>query len=214
METGFYTAALCLGSLMDDKTAELRDIFIEATGSDTVTESQAESPGSLADSDRDVDDRLIELIGRMRDRYAFETDFDDETLSRIVQAYYTDHSDREIAAELDCEPRAVFEARLDLHLVSEADRNAAFDLNELRRLIVEDVPLTERAETLDITEETARHYSEIVEADLRSTRANDRFRDEFAELLTDSDLTGQLAREAREDGLKDATEDIETDVSF
>ena len=199
---------------MDDKTAELRDIFIEATGSDTVTESQAESPGSLTDSDRDVSDRLVELIGRMRDRYEFETGFDDDTLSRIVQAFYTDHSDREIAAELDCEPAAVFEARLDLHLVGEADRNAAFDLDELRQLIVEDVPLAERADQLDITDETARHYSEIVAVDLRSTRANDRFRDEFAELLTDSDLTGQLARDAREDGLKDATEDIETDVSF
>ena len=199
---------------MDDKTAELRDIFIEATGSDTVTESQAESPGSLTDSDRDVGDRLGELIARMRERYSFETDFGDETLSRIVQAYYTDHSDREIAAELDCEPQAVFEARLDLHLVSEADRNAEFELDELRRLIVEEVPLSDRAEKLDITDETARHYSEIVEADLRSTRANDRFRDEFAELLTDSDLTGQLARDARTDGLKDATDDIETDVSF
>ncbi len=199
---------------MDDKTAELRDIFIEATGSETVTESQAESPGSLTDTERDVSDRLVELIGRMRERYAFETDFDDETLSRIVQAYYTEHSDREIAAELDCEPQAVFEARLDCHLVSEADRNAEFELDELRRLIVEDVPLADRADKLDITTETARHYSEIVEADLRSTRANDRFRDEFAELLTDSDLTGQLARDARKDGLKDATEDIETDVSF
>jgi len=148
---------------MDDKTAELRDIFIEATGSDTVTESQAESPGSLTDSDRDVDDRLGELIGRMRERYEFETGFDDDTLSRIVQAFYTDHSDREIAAELDCEPQAVFEARLDLHLVSRDDRNAAFELDELRRLVVEDVPLDERAEKLDITDETARHYSEIVE---------------------------------------------------
>ena len=36
---------------MDEKTAELRDIFIEATGSDTVTEQQSESRGSLADVD-------------------------------------------------------------------------------------------------------------------------------------------------------------------
>jgi len=199
---------------MDDKTAELRDIFIEATGSDTVTESQSESPGSLTDTDRDVDERLDELIERMRDRYEFATEFDDETLAGIVQGFYTDHSDREIAAELDVDAEAVFEARLDLHLVGEADRKAEFDLDELRRLVVEEAPLPERADQLDITEATAAHYSEIIEADLRSTRANDRFRDEFAELLTDSDLTGQLARDAREDGLKDATEDIETDVSF
>ena len=199
---------------MDDKTAELRDIFIDATGSDTVTESQSESPGSLTDTDTDVTDRLLELVGRMRDRYEFATGFDDETLCHIVQWYYGDCSDREIAAELEVDPEAVFEARLDLHLVGEADRDAPFELDSLRRLIVEDVPLAERADRLDVTEETARHYSRVVTADLRSTRANDRFRDEFAELLTDSDLTGQLARDAREDGLREATEDIETDVSF
>jgi len=131
---------------MDDKTAELRDIFIDATGSDSVTESQSESPGSLTDTDTDVTDRLLELIGRMRERYTFENGFDDETLSRIVQWYYTDCTDREIAAELEADPEAVFAARLDLHLVDE--------------------------------------------------------------------VTGQLARDAREDGLREATEDIETDVSF
>jgi len=199
---------------MDDKTAELRDIFIDATGSDTVTESQAESPGSLTDTDTDATDRLAELVGRMRERYTFETEFDDDTLCRIVQWFYGDRTDREIAAELDADPEAVFTARLDLHLVAEADREAPLDLDALRRLIVEEVPLDERADRLDVTEATARHYSRIVEADLRSTRANNRFRDEFAELLTDSDLTGQLARDAREDGLEEATEDIETDVSF
>jgi len=199
---------------MDDKTAELRDIFIDATGSDSVTETQSESPGSLTDSDTDVTGRLLELVDRMRERYAFETEFDNETLSRIVQWYYADCTDREIAAELEVGPEAVFTARLDLHLVAEADREASFDLDELRRLVVDDVPLAERAEQLDVTEETARHYSQVVHADLRSTRANNRFRDEFAELLTDSDLTGQLARDAREDGLREATEDIETDVSL
>ncbi|WP_253738239.1 conditioned medium-induced protein 4 [Halohasta salina] len=199
---------------MDDKTAELRDIFIDATGSDTVTESQAESPGSLTDTDTDVTDRLVELVDRMRDRYDFETTFDTETLCRIVQWYYSDCTDREIAAELAADPEAVRTARLDLHLVDDDDREAPFDLDGLRRLVVDDVPLAERAEQLGISEETARHYSEVVAADLRSTRANNRFRDEFAELLTDSDLTGQLARDAREDGLREATEDIETDVSF
>jgi len=29
---------------MNEKTAELRDIFVETTGADTVTERQAESP--------------------------------------------------------------------------------------------------------------------------------------------------------------------------
>lgn len=199
---------------MDDKTSELRDIFIDATGSDTVTESQSESPGSLTDTGADATDRLLELIDRMRERYEFDTDLTDETLSQLVQLYYTDHSDREIAAELEVDAESVFEARLDLHLVRDADRDGEFDLDALRRLIVEDVPQTERADQLEITEETARHYSEVLKADLRSTRANERFRDEFRELLTDSDLTDQLARDAREDGLEEATEDLETDTSF
>jgi len=199
---------------MDEKTAELRDIFIDATGSDTVTESQSESPGSLTETDTDINDRLIELIAQMRDRYEFETDLDDATLRQLLRAYHDGQTDREIAADLEVGPDAVFAARMDLHLVRDSDREASFDLDGLRRLIVEDCPLDERADRLDVTDETARHYSEIVLADLRSTRANDRFRDEFAELLTDSDLTGQLARDVREDGLKDATEDIETDVSF
>ncbi|MFW6320897.1 MAG: conditioned medium-induced protein 4 [Halohasta sp.] len=199
---------------MDDKTEELRDIFIDATGSDTVTESQSESPGSLTDREVDVDERLAELVERMRERYTFETDLDDRRLCELLRAYYDDQSDREIAADLEVDPEVVFTARMDLHLVGEADREAPFDLDRLRRLIVEEIPLAERADRLDVTEETARHYSEVVRADLRSTRANNRFRDEFAELLTDSDLTGQLARDAREDGLQEATEDIETDVSF
>ncbi len=199
---------------MDEKTAELRDIFIDTTGSDTVTENQAESPGSLTEERTNVDERLETLIERMRDRYDFETALDTAALITILRGFHNDDDDRELAAELDCSAETVRAARLNLHLVGEADRDADVDLDRLRRLIVEDMPLAERAEQLNETAETTQYYSEVVRADLRSTRANNRFRDEFAELLTDSDLTGQLATDAREDGLRDATEDIETDVSF
>ena len=199
---------------MDDKTAELRDIFIDATGSDTVTESQSESPGSLTDGETDVTERLDELVDRMRERYEFETELDNKTLCHLLRGYHDEQTDREIAAELEVDAETVLEARLDLHLVRDTDREGPLELDALRQLIVEDISLADRAQRLDVTEETARHYSAVVEADLRSTRANSRFRDEFAELLTDSDLTAQLARDTREDGLKEATEDIETDVSF
>jgi hypothetical protein len=43
---------------------------------------------------------------------------------------------------------------------------------------------------------------------------NHRFRDAFADLLTDADLSARLAEDARRDGLEEATEDIETDVSL
>ena len=200
---------------MDDKTAELRDIFIDATGSDTATESQEESPGSLTDeSEVDTAERLPALIATMRERYEFDAGLDDAALERVVRGFFEGETDADLADALDVAAATVFDARTDLHLVREADRDAPFDLAELRAMAVEGVPLDERAERLDADEATVRRYGDVIDADQESTRANDRFRDGFAELLTDSDLSGRLASDAREDGLREATEDIETDVSF
>jgi hypothetical protein len=54
----------------------------------------------------------------------------------------------------------------------------------------------------------------VVESETAATRASHRFRDEFAELLSDEDISTRLASDARRDGLQDATEDLETDVSL
>ena len=150
----------------------------------------------------------------MRERYPFETALPDSALLVVLRGFHDGRSDEAIAADLVCAPAAVRRARLDLHLVREADREAPFDLEHLRRLLVDDASLEIRAERLGSDADTVAHYSEVVAADLRSTRANGRFRDAFAELLTDADLTDQLAADAREDGLREATEDLETDVSF
>ncbi len=199
---------------MDEKTAALRDIFIDTTGSETVTERQAESPGSLTEERTGVDERLETLIVRMRERYEFKSDLDDSALAAVIRGYYEELDDREIATHLECTPETVRTARLDLHLVRENDRDAPFDLDQLRGLLVEETPLDACAAELETPVETVARYRDVIAADRRSTRANTRFRDEFAELLTDSDLTGQLATNAREDGLREATEDLETDVSF
>ncbi|QCJ47003.1 MULTISPECIES: conditioned medium-induced protein 4 [Haloprofundus] len=199
---------------MDEKTAELRDIFIDATGSDTVTESQEEGRGSLTEDEENIERRLDELVTTMRNRYEFANDLETATLVQVVRGFYDEQSDEELAAELNLDESELFDARMDLHLVSESDRDAPFALDELRTLVVDDVPMSDRAAELDSDESTVRRYSAVVEADQRSTRANDRFRDEFAELLTDSDLSARLVETAREDGLKEATEDIETNVSF
>ncbi|MFC7097441.1 conditioned medium-induced protein 4 [Halobaculum marinum] len=198
---------------MDEKTAELRDIFLDTTGGETVTERQEEGRGSLA-AESDADGRIAELVARMRERYEFASDLDDAALQRVVRLFFEDAADAAIAAAVDADEATVFDARMDLHLVRDADREAPFDLAELRSLYVEDVPLAERAAELDADEETVAHYSRVVAADVRSTRANDRFRDEFAELLTESDLKHGLTEDAREDGLREAAEDIETNVSF
>ncbi|ERH06598.1 MAG: hypothetical protein J07HN4v3_02221 [Halonotius sp. J07HN4] len=199
---------------MDEKTEELRDIFMETTDSSTVTETQSESPGSLTDSQEDVSERVTTLIERMRERYAFDTALDIDALSRVVRGFHDDETDETIADALDCDTETVRSARFDLHLVREADREASFEFDRLRQLLAEDVSVEERAERLDVTQDTVRRYSEVATADRRSTRANNRFRDEFAELLTDADLTNRLAADAHEDGLQEATEDMETDVSL
>jgi hypothetical protein len=199
---------------MDEKTAELRDIFIDTTGSDTVTENQEEVRGSLTEDEKNVARRLDELITTMQGRYDFVSTLETDSLTRIVRGFHDEESDAELAEELGVDESAVFDARMDLHLVNETDRDSPFALDELRTLVVNDVPMSDRAVELDSDEATVGQYSAVVEADQRSTRANGRFRDEFAELLTDSDLSNRLAETAREDGLQDATEDIETNVSF
>ena len=199
---------------MDEKTAELRDIFIDTTGSTSVTENQEESRGSLASDRSDADERVLELIGTMRERYEFESEFDDDELLRLVRGYYEGEDDAGLGAALDADERAAFRARMDLHLIRDADRAAPIDLERLRTLIARGSDAEACADELGCDVETVERYRAVVEAETEAIRANDRFRDEFAELLTDSDLTEQFARDAREDGLREATEDIETDVSF
>jgi len=199
---------------MDEKTEELRDIFIDTTGSDTVTERQEESRGSLTRDGDDVEGRLRELIDAMTDRYAFDSNLDEEGLLTVVRAFYDGADDETIADELGVDEGEVATARLDLHLVRESDCDAPFDFDALQRLVADGADVEAMVAELDADRETVDRYRRVAETEAEATRANDRFRDEFAELLTDSDLSGRLARDAREDGLEEATEDIETDVSF
>ncbi|MGQ3328865.1 MULTISPECIES: hypothetical protein [Halorubrum] len=224
---------------MDEKTSELRDIFVETTGSETVTEQQAESRGTLTDRDEAaVDERVRELVAAMRERYDFSTDLDDATYARIARGRFEADDDAAIATALAEEreadagddgraggsdgvplvdPEAVRDARLDLHLVREADRDtddASFAYDDLKQLTAEGRSIPECAAALDADPDAVAGYARVARVDLTSTRANDRFRDEFRDLLTDADIEGSHAETAREDGLEEATEDIETDVSL
>lgn len=214
---------------MDEKTEELRDLFVDATGSEAVTERQEAARGSLVDRDDDaVEARVAELVATMRERYGFGAGSDDATAAaelpdgayeRVVFGFFDGEDDETIAdalggADAGVDARTVRDARLDLHLVADADRDTPFEYTALKRLLAADRSVEAIASALDADVDVVREFVPVARADLASTRVNDRFRDEFRDLLTDADMEASHAATAREDGLREATEDIETDVSL
>jgi hypothetical protein len=223
---------------MDEKTAELRDLFVDATGSETVTERQEAERGTLVDRDDEaVGDTLRDLVAAMRERYGFSTPLDDDAYALVARGRFEADDDAAIAAAVrdglegsdnefdpaDIDAETVRKARLDLHLVRESDRevdapdgdsDSAFAYADLKRLTAAGSSIVECAEELDAPPDVVARYAAVARTDIASTRANDRFRDAFRDLLTDADIEGSLASGAREDGLREATEDIETDVSL
>ncbi len=196
---------------MNDKTEELREIFTSVTdGEETVTESQEDTRGSLEKSDQTVDERLERVIAQMDERYGFETPLSETELEEVAKAYYDGQRDEEIADEFDTDAEVVFEARCALHLVDDADADE-IDLVAIRDREEDDETL---AAEYDVDPDTIRQYRRVAEAKAESRAANDRYRDEFDSLLADSDLASRMATDVREDGLEDATEGMETDVSF
>jgi DNA-binding CsgD family transcriptional regulator len=200
---------------MDEKTEELRDIFMDVTDESTVTESQEESHGSLS-SEAAIDERLEDVVGRMRDRYDFGTTLSDEDLVTVVRRFYAGDSDAEIARELGDASlgKTVARARIDLHLLRDADTEAPFDVDTLRELLDADASTAECADELDASESTVRRYRRVVEVEQERRTVNDRFRNEFENILQDGDLSDRLTEGVQEDGLDDATEGMETNVSF
>jgi hypothetical protein len=198
---------------MDEKTEELRDIFMDVTDEETVTERQAESRGSLTDAG-DATERLGEIVSRMREEYDFGTALSDEALVSIVEGFYAGASDGAIADEIDASRRAVVQARLDLHLVRERDTDAPFDFATFRDLLAKDVPTGELAAHFDVSETTVRRYRRVAEAQDEVRQASERFRSEFEDALGDAALGEQFTADVTADGLEDATDGMETDVSF
>ena len=211
---------------MDDKTAELRDIFLDVSGEETVTESQEDPRGSLA-SEAPVEDRLESVIRSMRERYDFRTGLEDATLVTVVRAFYARDDDLAIAAaveeaavdvDVDLDADAVREARYDLHLLREADVEASFDVEAVRdRLEAGDTPAEATARiapTVAAERDTVRRVAEAMATREAIRAVGDRYRDEFEAILEDRDLRDRLAASVRDDGLEDATDGMETNVSF
>jgi len=201
------------GSTVTDNTEELRDIFTDISDEDTVTETQEDSRGSLM-RDRASEERLHEIIDRMREDHEFESSLSDDELATVVERFYDDAADSAIADELDVSRRDVFRARLDLHLLRDRDTDAPFDLAELRDLLADDRSAGDIADVLDVSGSTVRRYRRVVEAQNEVRRVSDRFRSEFEDALLEADMDEGLTDEMADDGLEEATEGTETNVSF
>jgi hypothetical protein len=195
---------------MDEKTEHLRDIFMDVADDETVTESQTEQRGSLLRAES-VNERLEGTIGKMRERFDFDTELDDHALRVVVRRFYDGESDDGIATVLRVPVEAVFEARMDLHLVREDDAGDV-DLAAVRRL--DDATAEDAAARLDVDPGTVARAREVLAAENRAQRVSQRFRTEFEEILTDADIAVRLTADTREDGLDEATEGMEVDVDF
>jgi hypothetical protein len=200
---------------MDEKTEELRDIFMDVADDETVTETQEEGRGSLA-SRADAEERLLEVIADMRESLGFGTTLSDEELVTVVRRFYAGDSDADIARALG-DPslsKTVSRARIDLHLLRDADTDAPFDMDALRAGLDDDRDAAALAAGLGVSESTVRRYRRVVEAQNEIRRVNDRFRSEFENVLRDRELSERLTDNVQEDGLDEATEGQETNLSF
>lgn len=200
---------------MDDKTEELRDIFLDVADEETVTEPQEELRGSLADGEA-TDERIRSVIEQMRDRYEFRTSLSTDELVTVVRGYFAGKNDTAIARDLGDASLAktVRRARIDLHLVTDRDLDAPFDLDDLRQQLDSDRPVTDIADDLDVSESTVRRYRHVVEVQNERRLVGDRFNEEFAMIAEDRDLGERLTADVKESGLEEATEGMETNVSF
>jgi hypothetical protein len=198
---------------MDEKTEELRDIFIDVADDETVTESQADTHGSLS-SETEVDERLQEAVTDMRDSLEFDTDFDDDELADVVKRFYAGESDAEMAEHVGADADVITRTRFDLHLLREADTDVPFDVDRLRELRETDATPGELAEELDASRDTIRRCARALDTKDEIRRVNDRYRAEFENALRDRELSERLTSTVHEDGLDEATEGQETDIDF
>lgn len=198
---------------MNEKTEELRNIFMDVTDEETVTESQERTHGSLT-SESEVEARLHEAVAAMRENLEFATSLDEEALATVVRQFYAGDSDSDIASDLDTTAKTVARARADLHLLRDSDTDAPFDMDRLRGLQNADATVSEMADELDVSESTVRRYRRVVDTQEEIRRTNDRYRAEFENTLHDRELSERLTSSVHEDGLDGATEGQETDMTL
>lgn len=198
---------------MNEKTAELRDIFMDVTDDDTITEKQEETRGSLTEDEREIETKLRAAIERTREQLTFDTDLSIDAYETIVRGFYDEVGDTSLADRIGHDRETVVRARHDLHLIRNAETDVSFDTDAFRQLITDDHTDAEIADRLDISESAVGDYRRVVEVNDEIRRVNSRYTDEFEELLTDADLE-EHTEDVTETGLDEATEGMETNVSM
>lgn len=194
---------------MDEKTEELRDIFLSVSDEESVTESQTESPGSLlGESGGDLEG----VLDQLREKFGFECSLSDSERVRLIESFYDGKDDGELAEQVGVDPETVFEARMELHLLR--DEEPQLDEETVEMIDGSERSAEELAGEVDATAEEIRRTRAVLDARARSRRVSQRFRTAYEERVTDAELSGHLAADAQEDGLDGATEGAETGVDF
>lgn len=194
---------------MDEKTEELRDIFLSVSDEESVTESQSEDRGTLlGESGGD----LRAVVEDIREKFGFELSLSEDERIRLIEGFYDGADDDELAATLALDTETVFQARMELHLLHEDEPD--LEPETVEQIRERDHTAEELAAELGVNEGEVSRCRAILDARERSRRASQRFRTAYEERLTDTDLTDHLAADATEDGLDGATEGAETNTDF
>lgn len=199
---------------MGEKTDELRELFEEVAGTDTVTERQENERGTLSPVDDErVDRRLRGILEELGETFGFGTGLSDDQRVELVRGFYRGESDADLADTIEANEATVVAARLELHLFRDSDTDTPVPWDDFRRRLREHEDGDVAAE-FDLDLETVRQYRAVAEARDEARSVSHRFRSAYRDVIPDADLAEPLIQDVTEDGLEEAAADIETDVSF
>ncbi|MFB6162652.1 MAG: conditioned medium-induced protein 4 [Halococcoides sp.] len=195
---------------MDEKTESLRDIFLDVADDETVVESQSETHGSIA-GEGDHREELLGVVEQIETAFDRSIGHGDDTIVRVIEGFFAGDGDAAIAADCDIDAETVFETRMVLHCYR--DDEIPIDLDRVADALSEGDRET-AADHLDVDETTIDRAVRIIDARREARSVSHRFRTRFEDLLPDAEISEQMTASVKEDGLQEAAEDIETDVSL
>ena len=188
----------------------LREIFMDVSqGAETTTETQKEQRGRWQPRVSGDTEGIRETIEEMRDRYDLRTKLSDDQLVTLVQAFFEEHNDSQIArrigdASLD---KTVMRARLGLHLFRECDDQASFDVGGLRECLKTENSTAECAQRIGIAKSTIGRYRRVFDAKAEAERVDNQYFKRFEQYCHGDTGDGDFTPlRIEEDGLSDAVD--------